>query len=74
MKPIVDGLEREWPDGRVIRLAFTEPAVQAFGRKVGFQVTPTFILYDGQGQEVQRWVGTVPALEELRQDTSQGLP
>lgn len=70
----MEGLEREWQDGRVLRLEFTDPGVQAFGSKVGFQVTPTFILYNGQGQEVQRWVGAVPALEELRGATSRGLP
>ena len=74
MKPVVDELEREWQEGQVLRLEFSEPAVQAFGSKVGFQVTPTFILYDGQGQEVQRWAGTVPALEELRGAMSQDLP
>jgi hypothetical protein len=65
MRPVVDGLERDWQEGWVLRLAFTEPAVQAFGQKVGFEVTPTFILYDGQGQEVGRWVGSPPGLDQL---------
>ena len=65
MKPIVDGLERDWKGGRVLRLDFVEPAVRAFGRQVGFETTPTFILYDGQGQELGRWVGSPPALEDL---------
>ena len=48
MKPIVDGLERDWRAGRVLRLEFTDPVVQEFGEKVGFETTPTFILYDGR--------------------------
>jgi hypothetical protein len=63
----VDGLGRDWPEGRVLRLEFTEPAVRAFGEQVGFEVTPTFILYDGQGQEVERWVGRAPSLDQLRE-------
>ncbi|MGD9148506.1 MAG: hypothetical protein PVI80_23285 [Anaerolineae bacterium] len=69
MKPIVDGLERDWDTGQVLRLEFTEPAVRAFGEQVGFEITPTFILYDGDGQEVRRWVGSPPALEELVRET-----
>lgn len=65
MKPIVDELEENWQGGRVLRLEFTSPAVREFGETVGFEVTPTFILYDGQGQELQRWVGSPPGLEEL---------
>ena len=65
MRPVVVGLERDWQVGWVLRLEFTEPAVQAFGQKVGFEVTPTFILYDGQGQEVGRWMGSPPSLDQL---------
>jgi hypothetical protein len=65
MKPIVDGLERDWQAGRLLRLEFTEPAVRTFGQRIGFEMTPTFILYDGQGQELQRWVGSPPSLGEL---------
>ena len=63
----MDGLERDWQEGRVLRLEFTEPAAQAFGQQVGFEITPTFILYDGQGQEVWRWVGSPPSLDQLRE-------
>jgi hypothetical protein len=74
MKPIVDGLDRDWKAGRVLRLEFTEPAVQAFGAKVGFEITPTFILYDGNGQEMGRWVGSPPGLEELESETNTVQP
>jgi hypothetical protein len=65
MRPIVDGLERDWQTGRVLRLEFTEPAVRTFGQQIGFEMTPTFVLYDGKGQELQRWVGSPPSLDEL---------
>ena len=74
MKPIVDGLERDWKAGHVLRLEFTEPAVQAFGEKVGFEITPTFILYDGKGQELGRWVGSPPGPEELESEISSVQP
>jgi hypothetical protein len=70
----VDELERGWQDGRVLRLEFTEPAVQIFGQQMGFETTPTFILYDGQGQEVQRWMGRPPSLDELSGAGGEGLP
>jgi hypothetical protein len=69
MKPIVDGLERDWEAGQVLRLEFTEPAVRAFGKEVRFEITPTFILYDGSGQEIRRWVGGPPGLNELVRET-----
>ena len=69
MKPIVDGLERDWKAGRVLRLEFTEPAVRAFSEQVGFETTPTFILYDGTGRELRRWVGSPPGLGELDSET-----
>lgn len=62
----MDGLERDWLQGRVLRLDFVEPAVRDFGELVGFETTPTFILYNGQGQEVQRWVGSPPSLQDLK--------
>ena len=74
MKPIVDGIERDWEAGYVLRLEFTEPAVRAFGEKVGFETTPTFILYDGNGQELGRWVGSPPDLEALESETSTVQP
>lgn len=74
MKPIVDGLERDWKGGRVLRLEFTEPAVRAFGQQVGFEITPTFILYDGHGRELERWLGSPPALEELQSLGSRTWP
>ena len=70
MKPIVDGLERDWEAGRVLRLEVTDPPVRAFGEQVGFETTPTFILYDGTGRELRRWIGSPPGLDELDTETS----
>lgn len=58
-------LEREWTDGKVVTLDVMDPQIRQFGAEVGFEVTPTFILFDAQGDEVQRWVGRAPSLEEL---------
>ncbi len=64
-KPVVDGLEREWRAGKVIRLDVLTPVGREFGRLHDFQFTPTFILFDGGGVEVRRWQGRPPALSEL---------
>jgi hypothetical protein len=70
MKPIVDGLERDWKTGHILRLEFTDPPVRAFGAQVGFETTPTFILYDGTGRELRRWISSPPGLDELNSETS----
>ena len=58
-------LEEEWTTGQVVTLDIMEPPIRRFGAEVGFEATPTFILFDGQGNEVQRWIGRAPGLEEL---------
>jgi thioredoxin-related protein len=65
LKPIVDGLEREWKAGQVIRVDVLTPLGRSFADQHGFQATPTFILFDGHGNEVRRWVGRPPSLNEL---------
>lgn len=64
-RPLVQRLEQDWTDGRVVTLDVMDPQIRQFGVEVGFEVTPTFILLDAQGDEVQRWVGRAPNLEEL---------
>ena len=66
MKPVVDGLEREWKTGRVIRVDVLSPVGREFGSRHGFRATPTFVLLDGRGTEVNRWVGRPPLLSELK--------
>lgn len=58
-------LEREWSGGQVVTLDIMDPQIRQFGAEVGFEVTPTFILFDAQGNEVQRWTGHAPRLDEL---------
>jgi hypothetical protein len=43
----------------VIRLNVQDTVGQIFGRKYRFEFTPTFILIDGQGDEVWRSVGMI---------------
>ena len=63
----MDGLERGWTAGRVIRLDVATPVGREFGKLHAFQFTPTFILFDGNGVEINRWVGRLPALSQLEE-------
>ncbi len=63
-KPIVDGIERE--HGRqlsIIRLNIQDPAGKALLERFEFRFTPTFIFFDGNGDELQRWVGAIDSNE-----------
>ena len=64
-RPLVKQLDEEWTGGKVVTLDVIDARIRQFGDEVGFEVTPTFILFDATGNEVQRWVGRAPALEEL---------
>jgi len=66
-RPLVQRLEQQWTTGQVVTLDVMDPQIRRFGAEVDFEVTPTFILFDPQGREVQRWVGRVPAVAELQQ-------
>jgi thioredoxin-related protein len=57
-------IEAEWKTGQLLKLDMINPSTREFGAQVGFELTPTFILYDAQGNEVQRW-RRPPTLEEL---------
>ncbi len=76
-KPIVDGIERVH-EGRltVIRLNVQDPAGEALLERFGFRFTPTFIFFDGDGEELQRWVGGILSDEvrELLEDGSSRSP
>ena len=61
-------LDEEWTAGTVVTLDVMDSRIREYGDSVGFEVTPTFILFDAAGNEVQRWVGRAPALEELPHD------
>jgi hypothetical protein len=64
-RPLVQRLQREWTTGQVVTLDAMKPEIRQFGYEVGFEVTPTFILFDSEGNEMQRWIGRAPRLDEL---------
>jgi hypothetical protein len=68
-RPLVQRLEREWTGGQVVTLDVMDPQIRQFGYEIGFEATPTFILFDMQGKELQRWVGRAPSLVELQRLT-----
>ncbi len=70
-KPIVDGIERVHEGKlKVIRLNIQEPAGEALLERYDFRFTPTFIFFDEDGEELQRWVGGIYSAEvkELLED------
>jgi thioredoxin-related protein len=59
-KPIVDGIETEFQQELdVIRLDVQDPASRDFMERYGFEYTPTFILFDGDGNERWRKLGAL---------------
>jgi len=63
-KPIVDGIERVHEGKlKVIRLNIQEPAGEALLERYDFRFTPTFIFFDEDGKELQRWVGGIYSAE-----------
>ncbi len=72
-KPIVDGIEGVHEGKlKVIRLNIQEPAGEALLERYDFRFTPTFIFFDENGEELQRWVGGIYSAEvkELLEDVS----
>ena len=58
MKPVVDGLEQEFSGQLlIIRLNIQETVGRELAPVYGFEYTPTFILFDAQGNELWREVG-----------------
>jgi thioredoxin-related protein len=58
LKPVVDELEEELGDRiHFIRLNIQEPVGRELAPVYGFEFTPTFIYFDGDGKEVWRQVG-----------------
>ncbi len=67
-KPIVDRLKEDWKTGQILRVDVLTPVGREFAQQHGFEGTPTFVLFDGAGKEVNRWRGRPPALTELAKD------
>ncbi|NIM95271.1 MAG: hypothetical protein GTO18_16355 [Anaerolineales bacterium] len=66
-KPVVDALEKEYAeDVAVIHINIQEPAGQRLGPRFRFEYTPTFIILDGEGNEVWRMVGIIDPNEARR--------
>ena len=61
----MERLDEEWTTGTVVTLDVMDSGIREYGDEMGFEVTPTFILFDAAGNELQRWVGHAPALAEL---------
>lgn len=59
-KPIVDGIENDHRDNLIVlRLNVQDRDTRPLLQVYGFQFTPTFILFDGEGKEVLRSVGAI---------------
>ena len=66
----MDGIEKEL-DGKliVIRLDIQEKVGRELAPRFGFQYTPTFIFFDGEGKEIWREVGSLDG-ERVRQSVT----
>ncbi len=61
MAPIVHGLEAQYA-GKIkfVYLDIDDPGNAQVKRDFGFRYQPEFYLIDGQGNLLQKWVGSVP--------------
>ena len=60
MKPVVDRLEEQYSSRlNIIRVDIQSTAGESIAQEYGLFVTPGFLLFDAQGQEVFRTVGTL---------------
>ncbi|MEX0788389.1 MAG: thioredoxin family protein [Anaerolineales bacterium] len=67
VKPVVDGIEREHPDRLVVvRVNVQDPAGKVLGDRFGAVYTPTFLLFDSDGEIAWRRVGAIDPAEVRR--------
>ncbi|MBM3122711.1 MAG: hypothetical protein FJZ97_11105 [Chloroflexi bacterium] len=60
----MDGIERQYAgELTVVRVNVQDPAARPWLARFAFRVTPTFVLLDGQGQEIWRSVGSIDATQ-----------
>jgi thiol-disulfide isomerase/thioredoxin len=72
-KPIVDGIENDHRDDLIVlRLNVQDRDTHPIQDTYDFQFTPTFILFDGEGNEVLRSVGAIDPRQV--QETLESLP
>lgn len=71
MKPVVDGLEKEM-SGRldVIRVDIHTKGGRELADQMGFEYTPTFILFAADGAELWRQVGGLD-VDRVRQSVGE---
>jgi thioredoxin-related protein len=70
LKPIVDGIEKEFENRLIIiRLNIQEKVGRELAPRYGFQYTPTFIFFDSKGNEVWREVGSLD-VERVRRSVT----
>jgi thioredoxin-related protein len=63
----VDGIEREFKDRLlVIHIDILDPVGKEVGRHFDFKYTPTFILFNSEGEELWRTIGAIDP-SKLRQ-------
>lgn len=72
-RPIVDGIERDLGDAvRVIRLNRHTPAGGAISARLGLRLVPSFVVFDGQGEERLRKDGRVVNRQAVLNALEQG--
>ena len=60
MAPVVHGLEKKYAgQGEFVYLDAVDKATATLRNRLDYRSYPTFILLDGQGDEMGRWVGKV---------------
>lgn len=60
----MDGIERQHTGELiVVRVNVQDTAARPWLERFAFRVTPTFVLLDGQGQEVWRSLGSIDAAQ-----------
>jgi thiol-disulfide isomerase/thioredoxin len=62
-KPTVDRVESENPQLQVIRLNIQEPAGAQLASRFATPFTPTFLLFDPEGDEILRKFGSIEAAD-----------
>ena len=56
----MDGLEQEWNgEVEIMRLNVQSAEIRPLLQELNFRYTPTFILFDGTGQEIWRTSGSL---------------
>lgn len=71
-RPFLDRIEQENPDVIVVRIDVQEPEAGPILEEYDFQYTPTFILFDAEGEELWRTAGAIDP--DLVVETLESLP